>query len=129
MKTFDVYKHPVLGHEAVKQGFSWPALFFTVIWAFFKKMWGNGGVLLGVFLLLNLGATAFWAEGSESGAVLMDLLMVALCVFVGFNGNDWRRSDLSRRGFDKIQSVQAETPEAAIGNAAKLDGDSQPRDS
>ncbi|MEX2499543.1 MAG: DUF2628 domain-containing protein [Wenzhouxiangellaceae bacterium] len=129
MKTFDVYKHPVLGYEAVKQGFSWPAFFFTAIWAFFKRMWGNGGVLLGVLFLLNLGAAAFWAEGSKSGAVLMDLLMVALCVFVGFKGNDWRRNDLSRRGFDRLQSVQAESPDAAVGEVAGRSEDSQTRDS
>ena len=129
MKTFDVYNHPVLGYEAVKQGFSWPALFLTVIWVFFKKMWGNGGVFLGVFCLLYIGAVAFGAEGGETGIVLMNLLALALCVFVGFKGNDWRRSDLSRRGFDNLTTVQAETPDAAIGKAAKLDGDTQPRDS
>jgi hypothetical protein len=30
MKTFKVFSHPVHGHEAVKQGFSWPAFSFGV---------------------------------------------------------------------------------------------------
>lgn len=125
MKTFEVYKHPKLGYQAVKQGFSWPAFFFTVIWALVKRMWGNGGLLLGVFFLLFLGKAAFGAEGGELGVLLMNLLIVALCIFVGFKGNDWWRNDLSRRGFSKLQSVQAGTPDAAIGEVAQLDEDSR----
>ena len=39
MKTFKVYEHEIYGYEAVKQGFSWPALFFGFIWALVKKLW------------------------------------------------------------------------------------------
>ena len=30
MKTFNVYKHPTQGIEAVKVGFSWPAFFLAM---------------------------------------------------------------------------------------------------
>jgi len=32
MKRFNVYKHPTLGTDAVKIGFSWPAFFFGLFW-------------------------------------------------------------------------------------------------
>jgi hypothetical protein len=40
MKTFKVFRHPTLGFQAVKEGFSWPGFFFGPIWAFAKKLWG-----------------------------------------------------------------------------------------
>ena len=42
MKTFQVYKHPIAGIEAIKVGFSFPAFFFGWIWMFIKKLWGYG---------------------------------------------------------------------------------------
>ena len=36
MKTFQVYKHPIAGIEAIKVGFSFPAFFFGWIWMFIK---------------------------------------------------------------------------------------------
>jgi len=38
MNFYNVYRHPVRGHEAVKLGWSWPGFFFTWIWAFAKRM-------------------------------------------------------------------------------------------
>ena len=51
MKTFKIYEHPAGNREAVKQGWSWPGFFFGPIWAFVKKMWGLGGVLLLVVII------------------------------------------------------------------------------
>ncbi|PCJ61630.1 MAG: hypothetical protein COA65_01390 [Rhodospirillaceae bacterium] len=63
MKTFDVYKHPIQGYQAVKQGFCWPALFFTIIWAFAAKMWALGFTILGIIFTLSLVETV--AEGFQ----------------------------------------------------------------
>lgn len=125
MKTFDVYKHPTLGYQAVKQGFGWPAFFFTVIWAFVKKMWGLGFAFLGVIFLLTLVETVFEQEGSEGGVLVMLLAQLVFYIIVGVKGNDWRRGNLQKRGFEKLRTVQAETPEAAIGEVAKPSGEQQ----
>lgn len=119
MKTFDVYKHPTLGYQAVKQGFGWPAFFFTVIWAFVKKMWGIGFAFLGVIFLLTLVETAFEQAGSEGGVLVIFLARLALCIVVGVKGNDWRRGNLQKRGFENVRTVQSETRDAAIGEVAK----------
>lgn len=119
MKTFDVYKHPTQGYQAVKQGFGWPAFFFTVIWAFVKKMWGLGFAFLGVIFLLVIVETVFEQEGSQGGALVMLLAQLAFYIVVGVKGNDWRRGNLVKRGFEKLNTVEAETPDAAIGSVAK----------
>lgn len=39
MKQYRVYSHSNGHIEFIKTGFSWPAFFFTWIWAFTKKLW------------------------------------------------------------------------------------------
>jgi hypothetical protein len=39
VKTFNAYCHPTGDFEAVKIGFSWPALFFSFVWMLAKKLW------------------------------------------------------------------------------------------
>jgi hypothetical protein len=119
MKSYDVYHHPTQGYQAVKQGFCWPAFFFTVIWAFVKKMWGIGIAVGGVLLLLSIIEAAFEEGGSGGGALVMLLIQLALYIFIGLNANDWRRDNLQKRGYEKLCTMQANTPDAAIGAAAK----------
>lgn len=65
MKQYKIYANPQGTYEAVKQGWSWPAFFFSFIWAMVKKMWGLGvGVLVAFFALgfvigLSLDAKTF----------------------------------------------------------------------
>jgi hypothetical protein len=123
MKTFDVYKHPTLGYQAVKQGFGWPALFFSVIWAFVKNMWGLGFAFLGVIIALAFVEKVLEQAGSKGGVLVMILAQLAFYIIVGVKGNDWRRSNLQKRGFEKLCTIRAETPEAAIGEVAKPSGE------
>ena len=125
MKTFDVYKHPTQGYQAVKQGFGWPAFIFTIIWAFVKKMWGLGFAFLGVIFLLTLVETAFEQEGSQAGVLVMLLAQLAFYIVVGVKGNDWRRGNLVKRGFERLNTVEAETLDAAIGSVAKSSTEQQ----
>jgi hypothetical protein len=79
----------------VKDGFSWPAFFFTVLWALWHRLW--------LFALIVL------AGGSAIGLVsdLLDLdpltdaaIGLAWAVLIGYEANDARRRALSRRDFD-----------------------------
>ena len=119
MKYFDVYKHPIQGYEAIKRGFSWPAFLFTVFWAFVKKMWGLGFAFIGVILILSFGALIFTQDEFGDGDVFMWLVQLVFYVVVGVKGNEWRRDNLVKRGFDRLDTVAAETPDAAIAVVAK----------
>ena len=114
MKTYDVYAHPALGHQAVKQGFSWPGFFFNWIWACVKQMWGVGAGLLIAGLILG-----GFQEVGDGGIFIGGLGQLALLIFVGAKGNDWRRSKLSKQGFEKAGTIEAQSPEAAIAEAVK----------
>ena len=117
-KTFDVFKHPRRGYVAVKRGFSWPAFFFTFIWAFIKQLWWPG---LALFLVLSVLQLLIDQLDATSAITLplrpahaLPFLQLAVGIFVGYKGNEWRRNTLRRRGYELVGRVSADTPAAAV---------------
>ena len=98
MKSFDIFSNALGETQVVKQGFSWPGLFFSWIWGFVAKLWIHASVMLGAALVL--------------AAIPGTSLIVG--VFAGFMGNDWRRANLRTRGFNLIVTIEAESAEAAL---------------
>lgn len=119
MKTFKVFKHPALGFQALKVGFSVPAFFFVFVWAFAKKLWGHGFGILGICIFLRILQYRFDMERNDAASVLVALIGLCFAVFIGFKGNKWRAANLQKRGFELVETLQSETPDAAIGKAAK----------
>ena len=111
MKKFSVYQHPVLGYEAVKQGFSWPAFIFSWIWALTKKLWLHG-ILMGCFdvLLMILAVNIF----ADPFATPTEIILWIARLFFGFRGNAWRASNLKKRGYGFAGIVDAEDEDIAI---------------
>lgn len=122
MKVFKVYKHPSLGAEAVKVGFSWPAAFFVVIWMLVKKLWLASGLWMLAFLVVTILQDAALKSGSMGALLVVAAGHLALALVPAFKGNEWRARDLARRGFEFVDSVSAETPDAAIAQALKHSG-------
>ena len=116
MKTFKVFKHPELGYRAVKIGFSWPGFLFAVIWLLLKKLWGHTLIVVSSIILLTLIELFF---NNTQTSLMVILLEFGVYFFVGVNGNEWRAANLRERGFELIDTLQAETPAAAIGKIAK----------
>ncbi len=112
MKQYKIYKHPSGLTEAVKQGWSWPGFFFSLIWAMIKKMWAIGvGLLVGfLFLGFLIGA----AGGGTGGDAIINLAALIVNIIFGVNGNSWREKNLSSRGFEEVNRVTATNPESAI---------------
>ena len=117
MKTFKVFKHPALGYQAVKVGFSWPGFLFSVIWLLVKKLWGHALIVISSIVLLTLIELFF--DNTETSVMVL-LLEFGVYIFVGFNGNEWRVTNLQAHGFELIDTLQAETPDAAIGKIIKI---------
>jgi hypothetical protein len=88
----------------VKDGFSWPAFFFTLIWALWHRLW--------MFALI-VAASGF-AIAIVSELLLLDpvtdaAIGLAWSVLVGFEANDARRRALERRDFDTEDVVLGQT--------------------
>ncbi|MCY3673234.1 MAG: DUF2628 domain-containing protein [Alphaproteobacteria bacterium] len=91
---------------AVKEGFCWPALLFGPLWAAWRGDWAVAAALLAALAAAAVFADAlFWLS-------LPVLLLIALTA--GFEGNEFARRRLARRGF-------AETALAAGRNAGEAE--------
>jgi uncharacterized protein DUF2628 len=122
MKTFNVYRHPAQGLEAVKVGFSWPAASAGPIWMLAKQLWGLAALWVALYLSLSLvdPGTDTFEPGFAQALIYLHLVVgyCALSLIPGLKGNIWREKNLVRRGFESVRTVQAETPEAAISQVA-----------
>lgn len=118
MKAFNIYKHPTQGIEAVKVGFSWPALFFGVIWMLVKKLWGRAGAWFAMYLALVLIEKIADQSGRGGAQAFAYLLLAAgyfaLWLIPAFKGNKWREENLTNRGYEQHSTAQAITHEAAV---------------
>ncbi len=116
MKTFKVFKHPALGYQAVKVGFSWPGFLFAVLWLLIKKLWGHALIVVSSIILL---ASIEMFFDNPQTFVMVLLLELGVYIFVGVNCNEWHVNNLQERGFELIDTLQAETSKVAIGKIAK----------
>ena len=120
LKTFRVFQHNVFGYQAVKVGFSWPGLFFSGIWLLLKRLWGHALVFLSITIVLSFIETGFEKDQNIAGMVIVLWLEIGMYIFVGVKGNDWHAANLQKRGFELVNTVEAETPGAAISKVAAL---------
>lgn len=120
INTFKVFKHPTLGYQAVKVGFSWPGLFFSGIWLLFKRLWGYAFIFFMISVVLSFIEAGFEKQKSLAGIVLVLWLEIGVYIFVGVKGNEWCVSNLQKRGFHLVETLHAETPDAAIGKVTKV---------
>ncbi len=119
MKTFDLYRHPTLGYEAVKRGFSWPGFLIGPIWAHSKRMWLGGAFLLVVWLFLFGAQSDAEAKGRTFSAQVMLVLQIGLALAAGMRGNSYWAQSLARRGFEHLGAGDTVEPDAAVAAFVK----------
>lgn len=84
------YEKPVF----VREGFNVFAFLFTLLWAFYHRLW------LPVLLILAVNATLMMlAKNHVMSFDSASIMQMGFNVFVGFQANDWLRSGLARRGY------------------------------
>lgn len=113
MKQFKIFENPQSRIEAVKQGWSWPAFFFTIIWSFVKKMYALGSILLVAFFVGGVISAAAGGQAEEALDSLVGIAQIILSVVFGVNANRWRENNLQKRGFDYKTTVSAANAEGA----------------
>ncbi len=93
----------------IKEGFSWGAFLFNVIWTLWHRLWIESAALLALFLALGVISDYIALTDSVETAI-----MVAVAVLIGFSGNDWRRESYRRRGYRDADVVSGPDPENAL---------------
>ena len=94
----------------VKEGFCWPALFFSLIWVLYHRLWLIAITL--VVLLAGIGAALFYFHGGENYVALG---LIALALVLGVEGNNLRQYFLVSGGYSFSGVVAGrDVPEAEL---------------
>ncbi len=103
MQLFDTYR----GVERVKRGFSWPAFFFTWIWALGHALWFHAIGFLVLFTAVMAVADAL-ERPHPAWAMFMRFLVLPMAIVFGAHGNRWRAADLRGRGYERVDEPSVE---------------------
>jgi len=98
------------GHNVVfiKDGFSWLALFIPFFWMLWHRLWlPLAGYLIAVALVALAGHFLSLPQGLTASIGLLANL------FVGLEGNNFRRRALAKRGYEEVADVVADSNEEA----------------
>ncbi|MDM0047930.1 serine/threonine-protein kinase [Variovorax sp. J22R115] len=120
-RRYSVYRHAHRNDEAVKIGFSWPALCLGVVWMFAKRLSGYALAWIGCIVVVA-AMFAVVSQMPRDGltiALYGLLAVVAAMVWVmpALRGNGWRERHLLRRGYVFVGEVGAPTAEVALASA------------
>ena len=92
----------------VKEGFSWPAFLFSVLWALWHRLWLVAGLFFLVQAALSL-VLALWTPDPVSASAVS----VGAALILAYIANDLRRWTLERRGFVETAVVAADGQDGA----------------
>jgi hypothetical protein len=92
---------------AVKDGFSWPAFFFSFLWALTQRLWLAAVVLVVVEIVVSVLVDSI-------DAITGTALTLGLMLVLGWIGNDLKRRGLAKRGLVQQAAVLAESGEDAV---------------
>jgi hypothetical protein len=118
MRVYQIFKHSEKGIQAVKRGFSWPAFFFTWIWALTRRLWLAGGLLFLCSIALGIFGQAM---GRRNGPFALALDLIFLLI-VGTRANLWRSNALENRGYRHLGAMNARDPQDALAKVAASGG-------
>jgi hypothetical protein len=99
MKLYTAHRPPDLSRDRaifVKEGFSWPAFFFSLIWLLYQRLW-----LASAVYLLAAAAISAAAGAADLPDGPITALFLALSLILGFEANDIKRRALFRRGYSE----------------------------
>ena len=93
----------------IKEGFCWPAFFFSVFWTLWHRLWLVALGLVAANLVISV--LVFQIRTNEAVTIVVSL---SIALMLGFMGNDFRRSKLEKHGFTERGLVMDRTAEAAV---------------
>ena len=113
MRIYTIHAMPRAGARddvvAIKEGFSWPAFLFDVLWMLYHGLWYRALF----FLALGVALEAAFAYAVIDAATWIAALL-GMKAYIGFGANDWRRRKAESRGY-----VMAGIAGGADGDAAQ----------
>ena len=115
--------------KAIRMGVSWTALFFTLPWLLYRRLFGTAILYSVLWLVLVTGLVVTglsWLDAGSNASNAQRLLTIGFgllsvigLLYIPFRyGNTWRATKLEKRGYDLAAWVRAKSPRKAL-NAAR----------
>ena len=130
MKRFQIFEHPKPAqgyrqHDAVKDGWCWPAFCGTSGWAFGARLHRLGVLVIVGWVVAIVVLYMFSTRALPDASIWLFILLVLLAnlcarLLLGAIGNRLRREYLRARGYVLVDTVPAQSRSAAI---AQYDAD------
>ena len=117
MKVFTVYKHEANGYEAVKVGFSWPALIFNFWWMLSKGFLFLFIFYIGVYILSIVNYDVDMNTPFNSNDFFYLIVALILFFYPGFYGNSWLHKKYKDKSYIEVKSIPASSKDTAIAIA------------
>lgn len=113
MRVYTVHmRRPTLDPDRdirlVKDGFSWPAFFFSIVWALWCGLWLVAVLVLAVDVALGAVLAALGGDPLTN-----TVFSIGCAVILGLVANDLKRWTLFRRGFLEVGVVTGSNVAAA----------------
>lgn len=109
MSQYKIYSDATGELEAIKDGWSWPAFLFNVIWALTKGMW-----TLVIAILLIFLAVGMFVRMTDGDIMWTNILSLTVSLIMGVTANPLQAKKLATYGFEPVAVVSANSPEQAI---------------
>ena len=85
--------HQMAGIVPIKEGFCWPAFFFSLLWSLWHRLWL---IALGLFAAKLVISFLVFQNGVDQAVTIV--ISFSISLLLGFTGNDFRRAKLECRG-------------------------------
>lgn len=119
MNDYKIFKSSSDSYEAVKQGWSWPAFFFDILWALIKQLWGVAAIIFVVTLLIVIFLTPS-LQGLPDDQVINTMNNISfiigtpLRIILGVFGNKLREQNLIKKNYVLVGNIASTSPANAI---------------
>ena len=114
-REFEILTKPTSAPIAVKRGFSWPAFFFSWIWAFSRGLWLEGILIVFVGIIIGLAEITVLAPYPILGI----LASLAVSLYIGIKGNYWRSRRFEHSGYNYEGLISARSGKFALAAFAR----------
>jgi|TARA_B110000438_G_scaffold117418_1_gene114742 hypothetical protein len=95
----------------IKEGFSWTAFFFSILWACSHRLWSA----VGVYLFIQ-GAIYLIFQKIQLDLLSQGIVFLGINLIFGFLANDLIQLKLSREGFELFGIMKRKNKDIAYGS-------------
>lgn len=100
----DPYETPVF----IEEGMNFYAFVFHLFWAFYHRLWLVAVCIIGVNMLITVAA-----EMLDLNRFSVLVMQMGLQIFIGLQGNEYRRTKLRKQGYLMTDIVTGDNPVGA----------------